>query len=187
VGVRGAPDRNRDAHLLHSNLDIDVLVSEEPPLGSTEKPAELYGIIERFWNGRRASQENRPVHLVPSRFHAVAAARDVVFVAGARAAGRPGEAAAWGRPCREGSPRPLPVACGRPIRKAWRVRAPAARPAAAGRHDLYAHTPRSHSVAPTARPAGPTRPCATPADPPPSPCAMLQAAAGAVWRGPQRA
>jgi hypothetical protein len=31
-----------------SNVDTDVIVSEEPPAGSTRKPEELYGIIERF-------------------------------------------------------------------------------------------------------------------------------------------
>ncbi|KAI8474730.1 MAG: MT-A70-domain-containing protein [Monoraphidium minutum] len=53
VGIRGQPSRVRQGHLLHSNLDTDIVVGPEPPLGSTEKPAELYGIIERFWNGRR--------------------------------------------------------------------------------------------------------------------------------------
>ena len=36
-------------------MDTDVIVSEEPPAGSTRKPEELYGIIERFsqaWRGR---------------------------------------------------------------------------------------------------------------------------------------
>ncbi len=31
-----------------SNVDTNVIVSEEPPAGSTRKPEELYGIIERF-------------------------------------------------------------------------------------------------------------------------------------------
>ena len=31
-----------------SNVDTDVIVSEEPPAGSTRKPDEVYGIIERF-------------------------------------------------------------------------------------------------------------------------------------------
>ncbi|KAF8065623.1 mettl14 [Scenedesmus sp. PABB004] len=53
VGLRGAVKREVDGHILHANCDVDVIVSEEPPLGSTEKPDELYGIIERFVNGRR--------------------------------------------------------------------------------------------------------------------------------------
>jgi hypothetical protein len=42
--------RNTDGHLIHTNCDTDVIVSEEPPLGSTEKPEEMYHIIERFCN-----------------------------------------------------------------------------------------------------------------------------------------
>ncbi len=34
-------------------MDTDVIVSEEPPAGSTRKPEELYGIIERFSQVRR--------------------------------------------------------------------------------------------------------------------------------------
>lgn len=32
---------------------LHAKVGEEPPYGSTEKPAELYSIIEHFCNGRR--------------------------------------------------------------------------------------------------------------------------------------
>lgn len=53
-------DRSKDAHLLHSNCDIDVIVTQEPAIGSTEKPDELYEIIERFWMGRRGGQGARP-------------------------------------------------------------------------------------------------------------------------------
>ncbi|KAF6245562.1 MT-A70-domain-containing protein [Scenedesmus sp. NREL 46B-D3] len=53
MGIRGNVKRGPDGHLIHSNVDTDVIVSEEPPLGSTEKPEELYSIIERFCAGRR--------------------------------------------------------------------------------------------------------------------------------------
>eukprot|EP00878_Enallax_costatus_P021350 GHUV01022599.1.p1 GENE.GHUV01022599.1~~GHUV01022599.1.p1 ORF type:complete len:485 (+),score=113.06 GHUV01022599.1:720-2174(+) len=53
IGMRGTLKRSLDAHIFHCNVDTDVIVSEEPPLGSTEKPKELYEIIERFCNGRR--------------------------------------------------------------------------------------------------------------------------------------
>jgi mRNA (2'-O-methyladenosine-N6-)-methyltransferase len=52
MGIRGTVKRGIDGHLIHSNVDTDVIVSEEPPLGSTEKPEELYSIIERFCAGR---------------------------------------------------------------------------------------------------------------------------------------
>jgi N6-adenosine-specific RNA methylase IME4 len=53
VGIRGAVKRGTDGHFIHANIDTDVIVAEEPPLGSTEKPHELYKIIERFCLGRK--------------------------------------------------------------------------------------------------------------------------------------
>lgn len=52
MGIRGTVRRATDGHLIHTNIDTDVIVSEEPALGSTAKPEELYAIIERFCNGR---------------------------------------------------------------------------------------------------------------------------------------
>jgi hypothetical protein len=45
--------RNYDGHAIHANVDTDVMLSEEPPYGATDKPSELYAIIEHFANGRR--------------------------------------------------------------------------------------------------------------------------------------
>ena len=53
VGIKGAVKRGVDGHFIHANIDTDVIVSEEPPQGSTEKPEELYRIIERFCMGRK--------------------------------------------------------------------------------------------------------------------------------------
>lgn len=53
VGIKGAVKRGIDGHFIHANIDTDVIVSEEPPIGSTEKPQELYRIIERFCMGRK--------------------------------------------------------------------------------------------------------------------------------------
>jgi N6-adenosine-specific RNA methylase IME4 len=53
VGIRGQVKRGVDGHFIHANIDTDVIVSEEPPHGSTEKPQELYRIIERFCLGRK--------------------------------------------------------------------------------------------------------------------------------------
>lgn len=52
VGIRGKLLRGRDGAFVHANCDTDIIFGEEPPLGSTEKPEELYNIIERFCNGR---------------------------------------------------------------------------------------------------------------------------------------
>ena len=53
VGIKGAVKRGVDGHFIHANIDTDVIVGEEPPQGSTEKPEELYRIIERFCMGRK--------------------------------------------------------------------------------------------------------------------------------------
>jgi N6-adenosine-specific RNA methylase IME4 len=53
MGIRGSVRRNLDAHVIHSNIDTDVIIAEEPKLGSTRKPEELYSIIEHFCLGRR--------------------------------------------------------------------------------------------------------------------------------------
>ena len=44
---------NYDGHVIHANVDTDVMLSEEPPYGATDKPTELYAIIEHFANGRK--------------------------------------------------------------------------------------------------------------------------------------
>lgn len=53
MGFKGAVRRATDGHIIHANCDTDVIVSEEPELGSTAKPEELYCIIERFCLGKR--------------------------------------------------------------------------------------------------------------------------------------
>jgi mRNA (2'-O-methyladenosine-N6-)-methyltransferase len=50
--MRGKLTRRDHGAFVHANCDHDILFSEEPPLGSTEKPEELYNLIERFCNGR---------------------------------------------------------------------------------------------------------------------------------------
>lgn len=35
VGLRGDVKRASDSHFIHANIDTDVIVAEEPPLGST--------------------------------------------------------------------------------------------------------------------------------------------------------
>ena len=50
--MKGKLLRGRDGAFVHANCDTDIICSEEPPLGSTRKPDELYNVIERFCNGR---------------------------------------------------------------------------------------------------------------------------------------
>ncbi|EZG43329.1 SAM-binding domain protein [Gregarina niphandrodes] len=60
MGLRGAVKRSQDHHIVHTNIDTDVIVGDTPvgydemeQLINTRKPAELYDIIERFALGRR--------------------------------------------------------------------------------------------------------------------------------------
>jgi mRNA m6A methyltransferase non-catalytic subunit len=57
MGVKGVVRRSEDTCFIHSNIDTDIIVAEEPtdihghPTGSTEKPIELYEVIDRFCLG----------------------------------------------------------------------------------------------------------------------------------------
>ena len=54
MGIKGTVRRAVDTNFIHSNIDADVVVGEEPEVfGSTAKPAELYEIVEHFCMGRR--------------------------------------------------------------------------------------------------------------------------------------
>ncbi|EPS73847.1 hypothetical protein M569_00910, partial [Genlisea aurea] len=53
MGIKGTVRRSTDAHIIHANIDTDVIIAEEPPYGSTVKPDDMYRIIEHFALGRR--------------------------------------------------------------------------------------------------------------------------------------
>eukprot|EP00933_Yihiella_yeosuensis_P017282 TRINITY_DN14474_c0_g1_i1.p1 TRINITY_DN14474_c0_g1~~TRINITY_DN14474_c0_g1_i1.p1 ORF type:complete len:485 (+),score=73.96 TRINITY_DN14474_c0_g1_i1:85-1539(+) len=53
VGVKGTLKRSVDTHFLHANCDVDLIMEEEKGFGSTQKPSEMYEIIEHFCLGRR--------------------------------------------------------------------------------------------------------------------------------------
>ena len=54
MGIRGNVKRANDTDLIHANCDTDIIIADEPSEpGSTEKPEELYGIIEHFCLARR--------------------------------------------------------------------------------------------------------------------------------------
>ena len=45
--------RSTDGDFIHANVDIDLIIEEEPEWGSIEKPEEIFHIIEHFCLGRR--------------------------------------------------------------------------------------------------------------------------------------
>ncbi len=64
MGIKGTVRRTTDGHLIHANIDTDIIISEEPPTGSTKKPEELYQVIERFAQGGHQCSGN--TRLVPA-------------------------------------------------------------------------------------------------------------------------
>ncbi|RMX52244.1 hypothetical protein pdam_00007955 [Pocillopora damicornis] len=53
MGIKGTVRRSTDGDFIHANVDIDLIITEEPELGSTEKPTEIFHIMEHFCLGRR--------------------------------------------------------------------------------------------------------------------------------------
>lgn len=53
MGIKGTVRRSTDGHIIHANIDTDIIIAEEPLDGSTKKPDDMYRIIEHFSLGRR--------------------------------------------------------------------------------------------------------------------------------------
>ncbi|GLH12952.1 hypothetical protein R5R35_003483 [Gryllus longicercus] len=53
MGIKGTVRRSTDGDFIHANVDIDLIISEEPEYGSLEKPVEIFHIIEHFCLGSR--------------------------------------------------------------------------------------------------------------------------------------
>lgn len=53
MGIKGTVRRSSDGDFIHANVDIDLIIDEEPPYGSKDHPVELFHIIEHFCLGRR--------------------------------------------------------------------------------------------------------------------------------------
>lgn len=53
MGIKGTVRRSTDWDFIHANIDIDLIISEEPEFGGIEKPEEIFHIVEHFCLGRR--------------------------------------------------------------------------------------------------------------------------------------
>nr|XP_046196474.1 N6-adenosine-methyltransferase non-catalytic subunit-like [Oncorhynchus gorbuscha] len=53
MGIKGTVRRSTDGDFIHANVDIDLIITEEPEIGNVEKPVEIFHIIEHFCLGRR--------------------------------------------------------------------------------------------------------------------------------------
>lgn len=51
VSNEGTVRRSTDGDFIHANVDIDLIISEEPEYGSLEKPVEIFHISEHFCLG----------------------------------------------------------------------------------------------------------------------------------------
>ncbi|XP_071952201.1 N(6)-adenosine-methyltransferase non-catalytic subunit METTL14-like [Antedon mediterranea] len=53
MGIKGTVRRSTDGDFIHANVDLDVIIDEEPEQGSLEKPEEIFHIMEHFCLGQR--------------------------------------------------------------------------------------------------------------------------------------
>lgn len=53
MGIKGTVRRSTDGEFIHANVDIDLIITEEPEFGEVDKPEEMFHIIEHFCLGRR--------------------------------------------------------------------------------------------------------------------------------------
>ena len=53
MGIKGTVRRSVDGDFIHANVDIDIIIDEEKPYGSDEKPVEIFHLIEHFCLGTR--------------------------------------------------------------------------------------------------------------------------------------
>ena len=53
MGIKGTVRRSTDGDFIHANVDLDIIIGEEPEYGSTDKPEEIFKIVEHFCLGRR--------------------------------------------------------------------------------------------------------------------------------------
>ncbi|KAL5018221.1 hypothetical protein ScPMuIL_003943 [Solemya velum] len=53
MGIKGTVKRSTDGDFIHANVDIDLIIDDEPQYGTKDKPIEMFHIVEHFCLGRR--------------------------------------------------------------------------------------------------------------------------------------
>lgn len=53
MGIKGTVRRSLDSNFIHTNIDIDLIITEEPDYGKPDKPEEIFNIIEHFCLAKR--------------------------------------------------------------------------------------------------------------------------------------
>ena len=51
--IKGTVHRNQDGHFIHANIDLDIIMTEEPETGDVSKPSEIFSRIEYLCLRRR--------------------------------------------------------------------------------------------------------------------------------------
>ena len=49
MGIKGTVKRSTDGDFIHANVDIDLIITEEPEIGNIEKPVEIFHIIDEIF------------------------------------------------------------------------------------------------------------------------------------------
>ena len=53
MGIKGTVVRSVDTNFIHTNIDIDLIITEETDYANPDKPEEIFEIIEHFCLGKR--------------------------------------------------------------------------------------------------------------------------------------
>lgn len=53
MGIKGTVRRSTDGDFIHANVDIDLIIDDEPEPGCLDKPVEMFHIAEHFCLGKR--------------------------------------------------------------------------------------------------------------------------------------
>ena len=45
MGIKGTVRRNQDGHFIHANIDLDIIITEETPIGNDSLRMTLFGLF----------------------------------------------------------------------------------------------------------------------------------------------
>ena len=56
MGIKGTAHRKQDGHFINANIDLDIIITEEPPIGTTHECASILVLDIRY---HRAEERER--------------------------------------------------------------------------------------------------------------------------------
>lgn len=60
MGIKGTVRRTEDSDFIHANIDTDLIITEQNEYGNTDKPVEIFNIIEHFCLGKKRYVSTTP-------------------------------------------------------------------------------------------------------------------------------